>query len=149
MRPGKIASVRVNPKDCMSIVDVLSKLGIATTNLSFSQATKIVLASALESFRQNGAIPNRDGFEYSEMMAPFAVDDYSTHAKRLQATHNGSQPTFTPPTMPVGRSLLEAAEQRAKRVRFDELMFRRIQDPTNFTDADLVELAPLLEEFQT
>ena len=149
MRAGKLATVRVNPQDCMGIVDVLTKLGVSTDNLSFSQATKIVLASALESFRQNGAIPTRDGFEYSAMMAPFAVDDYSTHAKRLQATHNGNQPAFTPPTMPVGQSLLEAAEHRAKRVRFDELMFRRTADPTNFTDADLVELAPLLEEFQT
>lgn len=146
MRPGKIASVRVNPKDCMSIVDVLSKLGIPTTNMSFSQATKIVLASALESFRQSKVIPDRDGFEYTEMMLPFAEDDLRTRGKKLQMTHDGSLPTFHAP--PVAQPTVDTPERRQRKVRFDELMFRRNADPTNFTDADLVELAPLLEEFQ-
>lgn len=146
MRPGKIASVRVNPKDCMSIVDVLSKLGIATTNMSFSQATKIVLASALESFRQSKVIPDRDGFEYTEMMLPFAEDDLRTRGRKLQMAHDGSQPTFHAP--PVTTPQVDTPERSQRKVRFDELMFRRTADPTNFTDADLVELAPLLEEFQ-
>lgn len=71
MRPGIVASIRVNPKDCMAVVDVMEAVGIPTDGMSFPAMVSLTLSSLLQTARDNNQIPTRDGFEYSEIMSPF------------------------------------------------------------------------------
>ena len=71
MRPGKVASIRVNPKDCMGVVDVVEAAGLRVEGMSFPAMVSLALGSLLQTMRDQGIIPDRAGFEYNEIMAPF------------------------------------------------------------------------------
>lgn len=77
---GKSISLRVNPRDCLSVLDIAEAVGIPTTSASFSALVSLAFSSLIETARKNGIIPDRDGFEYSEMMTPF--EDRS-HKRKL------------------------------------------------------------------
>lgn len=141
MRGGKLATIRLSPKDCMAVVDILSKLGTSTVNLSFSQAAKIVFASALESFRQSGMIPERTGFEYLNMMEPFEQQGYAARGGQLKLTERNSMESFQAP------SLVDSGERKKRMVRYEELMFKYKADEINFSTEERQELAELLPEF--
>ena len=86
MRPGRVTTIRVNPRDCMSIVDTVDKLGLYSPGMSFAQAVSIALASAMESFRKHEIVPNRTGFEYSQMMEKYPSDNTVTRGRKLAIT---------------------------------------------------------------
>lgn len=71
MRPGMVATIRVNPKDCMAVLDVMEAVGITIEGMSFPAMVSLTLSSLLQTARDNGQIPTRDGFEFSQMMAPY------------------------------------------------------------------------------
>ena len=142
LRGGWVVSLRVNPQDCMAVADVLTKMGISTVNLSFSQATKIVLASAFETLRGLGYIPTRDGFEFSEMMAPFERDRIRTRKMQLRIAEDNASPMYK------AEPLIDSPERKQRRIRYEELTVRQKGDPINFSEDDLLELVPLIEEFQ-
>lgn len=71
MRTGTVVSIRVNPTDCMAVVDLVNKVGVYQAGMSFSSAVSAALASALQSLRDAGLLPERIGFEYNELMAQF------------------------------------------------------------------------------
>ena len=142
MTPGLVISIRVNPKDVMAVIDVLDYLGIPKANLSFAQATKLVLASALESFRQQGIVPNRSGFEYSKMIEPFEQQNFNSRGAKLKSAKMLRQPGVE--VRPV---VEETPERKKRRVRYEELLFRKRADDVNWTDADQQEFMPLVEEF--
>lgn len=142
MRPGRVAQVRVSPADCMSICDVMNKLGINTPGLSFPQALSLTLSSALEAFRQNNVIPTRDGFEYTELMARFPQDRLSDRARKLEVTKAiGLRPA--PALVP------ESIDAKRRRTRYEELKFKFQQDPGNVSEEERNELRGLTEEFFT
>jgi hypothetical protein len=70
-RAGRVVQIRLNPKDCMAIVDIIQQAKMFTPGMSFSQAVIIAFACMAETFRKNGLVPEREGFEYSEMMREF------------------------------------------------------------------------------
>lgn len=124
----------------MSVVDLLAYLGIGTANMSFNTATKIALSAALESFRQQGLIPVRTGFEYAQMMSPWQ-DHTTEHAAKLVVSQIvAGEHVDVKPVIP------ETYERKQRRIRFDELYTKWRADPANFDEHE--ELAPLLEEFQ-
>ncbi len=47
MRAGLAVTIRVNPKDCQSVLDVMEKLGINTTGQSFSQLVALTFSSLI------------------------------------------------------------------------------------------------------
>lgn len=69
-RAGEVVRIRVNPTDCMGVVDVVRLSGISTRNMSFSQMASLALTSLLEGARTVGAIPTRTGYEYNELVGP-------------------------------------------------------------------------------
>lgn len=66
-----VATIRVNPKDCMAVLDVMEAVGITIEGMSFPAMVSLTLSSLLQTARDNGQIPTRDGFEFSQMMAPY------------------------------------------------------------------------------
>lgn len=139
--PGLVVSVRINPTDAMSVIDILDAVGVPKENLSFAQGTKIALSSLLESARQAGTIPRREGFEYLEMLAPFKADSYASRGAKLKLANELAKPP-TENNVPVPQL------DRAKQVRLDELLFKHQQDPDNMGKEELQELTELLEQSQ-
>ena len=71
LRAGNVVTIRVNPKDCMGVVDVIQKAGIYTPGMSFAQMVSICLSSVLQTLRDSEVIPERDGFEYLNVVGPY------------------------------------------------------------------------------
>lgn len=140
MMAGRVVRIRVNPKDCMSVVDAISKIGLSVKGMSFSQAVSIALSSALESFRQNGVVPERDGFEYSEMMKQFPEATQSSRAQALGITKAISfGKVSVPAVLPASREMLQA------QIRLDELLVKAEGDPLNMTQELKDEMEKLTE----
>lgn len=128
----------------MAVVDVMHKLDVPLYGLSFSQAVKIALASSLEAFRQNGTIPRREGFEYSNMMEPFLQDRNKLRAEKLRVATNLSterEGTHIPPLVP------ESPEHRRGRIRFEELRFKATTDSINMSPDELNEYIALQQTY--
>lgn len=147
MTPGRVVRLRLSPKSCMQAVDALEKMGLSTRdmeNLSFSHAVKKVLESCLIALERDGIIPTRDGFEFLEMMRPFPIADEAkvNRAKQIRFTKLEQHPSYVP------KPIVDDPERRTREVRYNELVFKQNAAPDSFTDDEMSELAPLLEEFQ-
>jgi hypothetical protein len=84
MKPGVVSTIRVNPKDCMGVLDVLDVAGIPTRGMSFASITSLALSSLLQTMREQQVIPTRDGFEYLDMMGPYL--NGKNNSKKLAVT---------------------------------------------------------------
>jgi len=100
LKPGLVISMRVNPADCMSVVDVLAKTGLLMEGMSFSGMCSLAFSSLLETVRQQEHIPRRSGFEFTEMVGPFL---HGKHAKKVHTAkiiqEMGSD--FSAPALPT------------------------------------------------
>lgn len=88
-----VVRLRVSPKDCMSVVDAARLVGVPPEQYSMSALTSLVLSSLLEVHRKSGLIPERSGFEYSEMMEPFRNRKGALRQKMTEVLYRGSVPT--------------------------------------------------------
>ena len=144
MKPGRTTYIRVNPKDCMSIIDVLKKIDYTPSGISFGQAVSVALGSMLESLRQAGVIPTRDGFEYLEMMKFFPPDTKASRGRKLAITdvvQQAGEDVNYPPVVP------DTPEKARRRLRFGEMRFKKEADPINWSEADQREFQALVDEF--
>lgn len=71
MRAGQVVRIRVNPKDCVSVLDVLRVAGVNTKGMSYSSIVSLAMSALLQGLRDAKTIPDRDGFEYLQMMEPY------------------------------------------------------------------------------
>ncbi len=142
MRPGRVVYIRVNPKDCMSVVDVASKVGLLPPGTAFAQAVSIALSSALESFRQSGVIPVREGFEFSQMMSKFPSTAGEKRLRALsiaRALHSAGSDGQVP--------AVESNPERMRHARrLEELRIKFAGDEINFSEEEKVELQQLTSE---
>lgn len=82
MRAGFVARIRVNPKDCLSILDVVQGSGLNIEGMSFSAITSLATACMLEALRKANAIPHNDGFDFEQRMRPY-MGGKSTYDRRV------------------------------------------------------------------
>lgn len=71
LKAGRVVQIRLNPKDCMAVVDIITQAKMFVPGMSFSHATSIAFACMSETFRKNNIVPTREGYEYSDLMEPF------------------------------------------------------------------------------
>lgn len=138
---GKVARIRLNPTDCMGVIDVVAHIGLDPKVYSFDQVTRLALSSLLEAVRQHNIIPTRDGFEYGDMMRPFETRSVVSQARKMEIT------TF------VNRSAVQIApvielspELKRKKVRWLELATKKEADELNWSAAEDEELMTLTRE---
>ena len=138
MKPGRTANIRINPADCMSCIDVIKKTGMNLQGASFTIIVSAALASMLESFRQNGIIPTRDGFEYNEIMKAYPMQDKSQRARALAITKTFDMASVqVPAANPVNPR---------KKLRFEELARKKNATPESMDSEDEAELQGLIFE---
>lgn len=149
VKQGRVVEVRVSPKDCMSAIDIVQRLGVYTQGMSFASVVRIAMSSAFQLLRENGTVPDRDGFEFSQMMQPFA----GQHAQRVALGQRLAQQiqereALDAPGVPAlrGRALPANDPQRARlQLELSELVSRKQADPLNFDAQErLDELFDLL-----
>lgn len=140
MNPGRTANIRINPKDCMSCIDVVQKTGVNLKGASFAMIVSAALSSLLESMRQNGIIPDRDGFEYAEMMRDYPMPSKGERARALAITKTFN---ISAGQMPAVAS---NPDMKRKKMRFDELAFKANNDAINMSHEEQSELTELTKE---
>lgn len=142
MKAGLVVRLRVNPKDCQSILDLLDKVGVPYNNLSFSQCTSLALASLLETARTHKTLPEPDPFQFINRMGNFIGQGHTMQRKRLAAANalgnigEHFQAPTTEPARPIPEhnfqpqlqhemeQVVSADEMRARR-RFSELYSKK------------------------
>lgn len=140
MKPGRTANIRINPKDCMACIDVVKKTGMNLQGASFSVIVSTALSSALESFRQNGIIPSRDGFEYTDMMRDYPLQPKEGRARALAITKTFSMVGSTgqvPAIVPI---------DPRKKLELDQLVFKANNDEANMDETEKARLKELMYE---
>ena len=159
MRPGRVAQIRLNPKDCMTVVDIVNQAGGIKPSMSFAQAVSLALGCAFETFRKKGVVPDRDGFEFNDMMQPFPdttrgrrAEQYCIAQKWDQQGSGLVRPTIDVPSpspdmgsepAPMTEAQLlhhPNHEVRTTYIRLKELTFKRSADVSSFSDEDALEL---------
>lgn len=86
LKAGEVVRIRVNPKDCLSVLDVLEAANINTRAMSFSQCVSLALGSLLETARHSKLIDEPDGFDFLNRMRPFKTAVSASHKKKLEIT---------------------------------------------------------------
>lgn len=138
MLAGRVVRIRVNPQDCMGVVDVLKLLELKVVQFTFDQAVRIVLSSLLESSRSHGAIPRRDGFEFTQMMKGFIQRITNDRTKTFEVTRLLD-------TASIQAAMPDPTRERKFR-RFEELNLKMEIDTINVTEAEQRELQQLTAE---
>lgn len=142
MSVGETVKIRVNPRDCMGVVDVINNTGMVTVGMSFPMACSLVLSSLLESAREAKLIPERDGFEYLEVMQQFSDKDKRKKKLAITQMHKMIGSELRAPAVqqrPIGKVQL-TAEQRRATTRMHELFFKQEHAPDSWTPEDDAEL---------
>lgn len=175
-RPGAVVSIRVNPTDCMAIVDLLKQNDMIVKGQSFSSMVSLALSALLEGARVNGVVPERSGFEFNELVRPFLQEGNMKSKRKVTefVASLGSEWQSKPvavftrplpePVFQNGTALTERSEagptnseetistdQRLARRRLSELNARKemIEDGVQgltWSTADQIEFDQLMKE---
>lgn len=86
MRPGKVVTIRVNPIDCMSVIDVLDAANVPYSNMSYASMVSLALATLIQSAKNSHIIREPDPFQYGQVMARYA--DSTRSRTKLLANEN-------------------------------------------------------------
>ncbi len=68
---GQVITMRVNPTDIMSCIDLVELSGMKVSGMSLALAVKLALAGCLQAARENKTIPERTGFEYAQLVESY------------------------------------------------------------------------------
>lgn len=82
---GVVVSIRVNPLDCLSVIDLLEQHDMIIRGQSFASMVSLAFSSMLAGLRKNGVVPTRDGFEFNDMMNRYATS--SRDSRKLEVTN--------------------------------------------------------------
>ena len=98
---GMVARIRVSPKDCLAVLDVMERVGLDPLQHSFSGCVAIALSSLIGVARRASIIPmEEDGFQYLNRMEPF-MGQVSTRTKRelTNRLYEGAQRGLSAPSL--------------------------------------------------
>ncbi len=70
-RQGMVVSIRVNPEDCINILNVMDAGGLDTNGMTFPQMVSLCLGGLLHKAKMQGIIPEPDMFQYGDRMGLF------------------------------------------------------------------------------
>ncbi len=157
---GLVFHLRLNPKDIMACIDCMVAADIhIPRGMSLSSAMKRGIGIALETLRSSKVIPQRDGFEYSEMIAPFTMPN---RQDKIAVGHKMVVQEGRDEIADIPRSRIEKPASERYRITEDdltrarvrdrlsrqikELTFKKEADPLNWKKADQQKLNRLEKE---
>ncbi len=102
MRAGHVVQIRVNPKDCQSLLDLMELVGIDPRPLSFPQIVSLGLSTLLENARTNSRLPEPDEFQYLPRMQQWLGKGRGNQRKaRIASSLHDLGGNFKAPVMPA------------------------------------------------
>ncbi len=131
---GMTPTIRISPKDCLSILDVLDVAGVSRNGMSFASCTSLALSSLIGMAQRAGIIEEPDGFAYLDRVGPYHGQK-NDKRKRATANHlyeaaqHGSAAISLPPihtNMPP--QVMEEQALRDLKDRFTRLNDRKEAD---------------------
>ena len=85
LKAGRVSRIRVNPKDCQSVLDIMKAAEIDTRSMSFDMQVSLAFSSLLNSARTANLIPEPDPFEYLNRMTPYIGHKHNSQKAKLSA----------------------------------------------------------------
>ena len=154
---GFVAKIRLSPRDVMSCIDCVNAVHAEMQGMSLSATIKRGIAIALETLRASKVLPERDGFEYNDMIETYSgiskVEKIAAgHKMVMQDQRNEQMDVRTSAIMRESRyePTKEEIIRGNKRKRLDrqrtELLFKKKADPDNWTRAEQKRLEGIEEE---
>jgi hypothetical protein len=110
MKGGIVATIRINPEDCQSVLDVMEKAGVTTRGMSFAAMASLAMSSLLNAARQDGIIPTPDPFQYLNRLQPYIKAKHGRKLAITEALHNEGARLKAPP---ITASLTDAEPEAA------------------------------------
>jgi len=153
IRPGRVAMIRINPKDCMAIVDTVKNAGLHIPGMSFAQATSIALGCAMETFRKHNVIPERDGFEYNAVMQEFPNNTNGRKVRQFsiqKSIESAGSAVIYPPAKVTPRD--ESNEQMSEEeiaLREEYVSRNALPDPATHPDINVRRIYTRLKELDS
>lgn len=150
---GFVAKIRLSPADVMSCIDCVDAVRGEMKGMSLSAVIKRGVAVALQTLRSNKVIPERDGYEYSAMIAPY---NYLTKVEKIAAGHKmvmedqqAQIHDMQPPSVPLSRQAVVTTpiEERLTRQK-GEMMLKKNADPLNWDKDDEAKLRMVTAELK-
>lgn len=135
-KEGVVAAIRINPKDCLGVLDLLEATGVSTSEKSFSHMVSLALSSLLEAARKQGFIPvEPDMFLYGARMG--------RHFRHSREEVAGNIKLALPSTgeaapIPAHSSTVSVEVQRQAMARLQQLEEIRENEPSKW-NADLMK----------
>lgn len=122
--------------------------------MSLAECIRIALSGLCLGARNAGLVPQHDGFDYDAMVSPFTK---YPQAKKLAVSQLAEQDMVKRDVMdyaPRGEQIARATfdpvsaanSHNRKRIRLEELSFKRRADPSNFSPQEQAELDRLFDE---
>jgi hypothetical protein len=154
MRAGSVVNIRVNPRDSMSVVDLIRQGNVPNMEgMSFAQMVSITLSSCLEELRKKGVVPTREGYEYSEMVGPYLRHRNGRKLAITEQIHNmGSEfkvEMTLPPTTQPEVAFPSASQRLGISEEEENRMWARageLQGKANLTVVERLELEELVQK---
>ena len=154
---GFVTKIRLSPRDVMSCIDAVRAVGMDMQGMSLSATVKKGITIALSTLRAEKVLPEHDGFEYSQMIAPYTgiskVDKIAVGHRLVVQEQVDEANDVQPAALSTRRRIEPTQEDIAKGVRrrrllprIQELQFREQSDKENFTKKEREELRRLEEE---
>lgn len=150
MKGGMVVRIRLPPKDCLGVLDLLDSAGIPTEGKSFNQCASLALGSLIALARQQGIIPRDEpGFAYLDRMLPFqaVTSGRSTKAKQQVAESLYRRALATSGEPPQALATILGPDDRPDEgVGLDQLSSAKVERPK--TPEDREALTKLMQELQ-
>src|SRR5215831_772816 len=84
---GIVARIRINPKDCLAILDIMEAMELQPYKYSFSGCVSAAISSLIDLARRQGLIPTEEtGEQFFNRLGPF-LGQSSTRVKRERTNH--------------------------------------------------------------
>lgn len=145
IKGGRVVRIRVNPADCMAVVDVLRKVGYYKGGMSFATAVSSALHWLVDAARHAKEIPTRDGFEYGEMMRDFKDQPHLDRAQKLAFTGEFKLAQLPPKEANSDPRRMDPSKRRIE-LKIKELHANRDAAPDSWDEEKQAQLIRLNDE---
>lgn len=136
MKGGMVVRIRLNPKDCLAILDIMETMGIDVRQRSFASCSSSAFSSLIALARKMKVIKEEeDGFQFLNRMAPF-LNETNNKVKQAQSkilwerAQYGSEPPQLVQPSPAKSDVVQASAE------------------TTLTEVDGVSVNELMQELQ-
>ena len=157
MKAGEVVTIRLEPEDVITCLDICEQAGFALYGASLSQVVKLALANLCEGARSVGLAPAAGHTDYLARLAKYKAhkqDKKLAISRKMDAeslTLRQADMTRTPGVKfpaPIAPTQLakDSPEYKRKQVRFTELAFKKRNNLLNMSEQEVAEFDLLFDE---